>query len=88
MGRHEARDLQGAIQRMMKALVNRAREGDEEAVMVLGTLEKQASGYLTDGVTAWRAFTPAHNAPRNSWTDVGRLLGVTRQSAQERFSRE
>lgn len=85
MRKHESRDLYAAVNRFLQALVRRAAEGDENAVIVLAALEDRTREALHDGVTAWRAFTPAHNAPPNSWTDVGKLLGVTRQSAQGRF---
>lgn len=88
MGKHEARDLESAVRRMMLALMRRAGEGDEQAVECLGRLEKDASHLLKVSVRAWRKWQPGGHASSPSWADVGRLLGITRQSAQERFGRE
>lgn len=84
----EASELAGAVQRFLRALVRRAGEGDSEAVEALNAVHQATGQALTDGVRAWRAFQPAHNAPAYSWTDVASLLGITRQAAQQRFGRE
>jgi hypothetical protein len=72
---------------MCRALARRASEGDGSAIEALADVGCAADRALHEAVTGYRAFQPAHNAPRYSWTDVGNLLGITRQSAQERFGK-
>lgn len=81
----ESRELVQAADRLMRALARRAGEGDETAVEGLAELGRLADHRLADAVTLFREFTPAHGAPRYSWTDVARLLGTTRQAAHQRF---
>lgn len=88
MPEREAIEVRDAARRMMRALVRRAGEGDETALESLADLQLQAHIYLRAGVNAYRAWQPAHGAPSPSWRDVGNLLGVTRQTAQERFGKE
>lgn len=80
----EAQELAAAADRMMRALARRASTGDETAVLALQELEAVASGHLFIGVNAWREWVPA-KGPSHSWTDVGTLLGISRQAAQQRF---
>lgn len=78
--RHESPDLGGAALRMMRALVRRAAEGDTEALEQLQRLEEAASVQL--GVAALRA----HREAGYSWTEIARVLGISRQAARQRFA--
>lgn len=88
MSEREAGDLAAAIRRMIRALVRRAGAGDVIALEELGKLEKQAGYYLGEGVRAFRAFEPAHNAEPFSWQAVADAIGTSRQNAYQRFGRE
>jgi hypothetical protein len=70
----------------MRALVKRAGEGDESALRDMAQLSRDADQALHDAVVAFRSWQPPYGAPPPSWRDVGELLGVTRQTAHERFS--
>lgn len=83
MSERTAEDLGLAVERMMRALVKRAGNGEEGAILVLAHLDRFADYTLTEGVQAYRAFQPAKGEPY-SWADIGRLLGITRQAAHER----
>lgn len=85
---YEAPDLAAMLKRMSRALVRRAAEGDLEALSALADVERHFHDALTDAVNAAR--TPRGNGPGlegYSWTEIGNALGVTRQTAQQRFSR-
>lgn len=84
----ESEEVRDAAARMMRALVRRAGDGDEQAVEALAQLAAHADDYLRDAVLAFRAWQPAGHAPSPSWRDVGNLLGVTRATAQQRFGRQ
>lgn len=76
--RHEAPDLGDAIVRMMRGLVARAGEGDTEAVEQLARVERLAPVATSMGGRL------AHAQAGYSYTDLGRVLGVTRQAARQR----
>lgn len=83
----EAHELHEAVARFMRALVRRAAAGDEYAVTALAAIANDAPTALANGVRAWRGWQPAHgHSP--SWTDVARLMGMSRQAAQQRWGRE
>lgn len=84
--RCEAPELGAMCARMFRALARRAADGELEAIEELAKLQKTAGIQLAVAVTNYREFQPAApSAPRFSWTDVGRVLGITRQAAQQRF---
>jgi hypothetical protein len=74
--RHESPDLGDAIVRMMRGLVFRAAEGDQEAVEQLQRIAGLAPAALQLGVE------DAHDAGY-SWTQLGDVLGTSRQNAQQ-----
>lgn len=86
MSAREAPELGAACIRMFRALARRAGQGEGEALEQLSMLQDSLSMQLGAAVAGYRAFTPAHGAEPYSWTDVARLLGVTRQAAQQRFA--
>lgn len=75
--RHEAPSLGKAISRMLRSLVDRAAEGDTEAIEELQRLQAQAGTLLRFAVRR------AHDEAGYSWTDLGRVLGTTRQAAAQ-----
>lgn len=76
--RHEAPDLGDAIVRMMRALVARAAEGDTEAVEQLARVEQLAGTAMSLGGRL------AHDEAGYSYTQLGDVLGVSRQAARQR----
>lgn len=78
----EAPDLERMMVRMCNALVKRCERGELEALEALQNLQDEAHSALTLGVLYYRQ-SPA----QASWTDIGRILGTSRQSAHERFGR-
>lgn len=77
---YEAPQLEAMMGRMMRALVKRAGQGELEALEALANLQGVLEAELGHAVAAYRSG-PAHA----SWTDIGRILGTTRQTAHERF---
>lgn len=81
--KHEAPEIGSAARRMLRALVERAAEGDWEALEELACIEKMMPAYMTE---AGRA---AHDeGVRYSYTQLGSVLGVSRQAARQRFAAE
>ena len=81
MSSDEAPEVGAACVRLMRALARRAGEGELEALEYLAALQTDAQLQLGAAVAGYRAG-PAGA----SWAAVGEALGMTRQSAQERFS--
>lgn len=77
----EAPELEAACIRMMHALARRAAAGELEALEALDSLQGAVQTQLGVAVAGYR-WGPA----KASWATIGTILGVTRQSAQERFS--
>lgn len=75
----EAPEIGAACQRLLAALARRAEGGELEALEQLSLMESAVQQYLALGVRGYRA---GHGF---SWTDVGRVLGISRQAAQQRF---
>lgn len=77
--KHEAPEIGAMIDRMFRALVRRAGEGEEAALEQLARLEVVASNAVRDGGRAAHDGEAAY-----SWTQIGEFLGVTRQAARQR----
>lgn len=79
MAKHrESPDIEAFINRMFRALVKRAEDGDLEAVEALANLALLASTAANSaGAAAWRNGY--------SYTQIGDALGITRQAARQRF---
>ncbi len=76
----ESPDMEAMVRRVLAALVRRAGAGDLTALESLARLELAAREAT---VAAGRA---AHEGPAAySFTELGLALGITRQSARERF---
>lgn len=85
--RHEADELGAMVTRCLRALARRAGQGEDQALEQLAMLESVAVEQLGAGVAGFRAWQPPAGAESPSWRDVGLLLGVKRQTAQQRFGR-
>lgn len=77
--RVEAPALGGMLERMLRALVRRAGEGEAEALEELARLEELVDEALTAGVHAHREGPAAA-----SWAKIGELVGTSRQAAFRR----
>lgn len=75
----ETPEVAAAAARMIRAVGVRAGT-DVDALVLLVELRAEVDRALVDSVAAARAFGW-------SWTDVGRVTGMRRQSAQERWGR-
>lgn len=67
----------GMLRRMIRAAGRRAAEGDPEDLAELVALRAVLDEAIETGVTGVREYY--------SWADVGAALGVTRQTAHERY---
>lgn len=76
--RHEAPELGGMVQRVIRSLVARAAEGDTEAIEELATISRVA------GLAVPYAAQLAHERMGYSYTELAGVLGVTRQAARQR----
>lgn len=76
----EAPEVAAACERMMRALARRAGEGELEALEALNVLQAKLQANLGAAVAGYRTG-PA----QASWTDIGKALNMTRQSAHERW---
>jgi hypothetical protein len=71
------------FRRLMRAYTRRVgASGDLDAVAEFARLREESEGHLTDMVAMLR-----HEPWSYSWAEVGRALGISRQSAQERFAK-
>lgn len=77
--RPECPEVGSAARRMVRALVARAEEGDTEAIEQL--VETQHA--TTQAITA--AGRALHETAGYSYTELGQVLGTTRQAARQRF---
>lgn len=76
----EPPDYSSFARRIVHNLGRRIREsGDVEALQHLVDLQTLVDAELAESVRALRA------EQGYSWADVGRVLGIKRQTAQERF---
>lgn len=76
--RHEAPDVGDAIVRMLRALVTRSAEGDTEAIEQLARVERVAP------VATALGGRLAHDRAGYSFTELGNVLGISRQAARQR----
>lgn len=81
MTRHrEAPEVQAACIRMLRSLARRAGDGELEALEALSQLQDSVTMQLGAAVAGYR-----EGPAQASWAAVGEALGITRQSAHERF---
>ena len=78
----ETPDYLGGVQRMLRALGRRVADCDLEMLPALAECELLADELL--GIAARQL----HDSHDYSWTDIGRVLGMSRQAARQRFGRQ
>lgn len=83
----EAADVAGAIRRQVRGLVRRAADGDTLALEALADLEDLLPEAVT--VAGHVMHVSAVGYPRSaySWSELGRVTGVSRQAAHRRHAR-
>lgn len=74
----EAPSLGAAVDRMMRALVRRAEQGDLEAIEQLRAIRGWSGVYLTDAINAAQRPQAGY-----SQGEIARALGVSRQAVQQ-----
>ena len=78
---HETSEFPDLFRRLIRAYVRRVgADGDLDALAEFAKLLDEAEGHLTDMVAMLR-----HEPWSYSWREIGDELGITKQSAQERF---
>lgn len=80
-GRTDNEEFCDGAERMIMAMGRRVSKGDIAGLRALAQLRRAVE------LATKRAVTDLRAAHGYSWTDVGRELQITRQSAQERFGR-
>lgn len=78
----ETDEYLAAVQRMLRALGRRI--GDADIAMLPGLAEIPRLGEGLLGIAARQL----HDEHGYSWADIGRVLGISKQSAHERFRRQ
>jgi hypothetical protein len=76
----EAPEVASAVIRLLRALARRAGDGELEALEALAMLQTAVDQQLGAAVAGYR-----EGPVEASWTTIGSILGITRQSAHERF---
>lgn len=75
------------VRSILRSLPRRVElfEVNETDLAALNALHTDIEQALADCVRRMRAHRDWRGRPTTSWADIGRALGMTRQSAQERF---
>jgi hypothetical protein len=68
------------VGRVLRAMQRRLAGGDIESLPDLVALHEETGRLVTESVHALRA-----DPHRYSWADIGRVLGISRQAAHDRF---
>jgi hypothetical protein len=79
MATRETSDLIKSIRRQLTAVANRIAEGDDD-LPDLDSLKLDVEKAVQAAVLGRR-----RHWPDESWTEIGRMLGISRQAAQKRF---
>jgi hypothetical protein len=82
--KHEAPELGSMVRRMVRALVRRAAEGDWEAIEQLAMLEREVP---TATSCALGMMNAGSSGNAYSFTELGAVLGTSRQAARQRSQR-
>jgi hypothetical protein len=75
----EAPEFAAFLRRILRAYARRVAAGDLDALGELARLREELHGHLTDAVTGLR------NDWAYSWQEIARVLGISRQAAQQRW---
>lgn len=81
----ETPELASAARRLIRAVGNRCTQ-DVEGLAELARLRDDVDSALVEAIAVLRSGATTSGVGF-SWADVGRVLGVTRQAAQQRYSR-
>lgn len=79
--RPECPEVGSAARRMVRALVKRAEEGDTEAIEQLVETQHATTQAITEAGAA------LHEVAGYSFTELGQVLGTSRQAARQRFGK-
>lgn len=79
--RPECPEVGSAARRMVRALVRRAEEGDTEAIEQLVETQHATTQAITEAGGA------LHEVAGYSFTELGQVLGTSRQAARVRFGK-
>ena len=79
----ETADFCAMMGRMIRAHRKRVAAGSAEDLADLVRLRDELDAAITEGAQALHAGTAEH--PGLSWTEIARVLGVSRQAARQRF---
>lgn len=82
--KHEAPELGSMVRRMVRALVRRAAEGDWEAIEQLAMLEREVPTATSCALGMMNAGSLGNTY---SFTELGAVLGTSRQAARQRSQR-
>lgn len=74
----ETPEFLAMLSRQIKAAGRRVAEADEPELAQLATLVDELDQAMRTAITGQRASG-------RSWTDIGRALGITKQTAHERY---
>lgn len=80
----EAPEVGAMALRVIRALVKRAAEGDWEALEQLQVVADVAGNSVGEALTRMHGDHPEPVQVLYSWQQLGVVLGMTRQSAQEK----
>lgn len=81
----ETADYARMMTRMVRAHGRRVQVGNLEDLADLVRLRAELDEQIDQAARALHEGTGDN--PGHSWTEIGRVLGITRQSARERFTR-
>lgn len=85
--KHESPEIGAMVRRMVRALVRRAAEGDTEALEELARLEGELPAAITVAGKLMASGERMALDQSYSYTELGDVLGISRQAARQRFSR-
>lgn len=81
----ETPEFGAMVRRMVKAYGARVAAGDIESLAQLVELRADVDRHIADAAAA--LHQDHGDRPGYSWTDIARVLGITRQAARQRFGR-
>jgi hypothetical protein len=76
----ETPEFAAFARRILRACARRVAEGDVEGLAALVALRSELDGAIASAVRGLRGERWGY-----SWADVARVLGTTRQAAQQRY---
>lgn len=77
----ETTEYASMMRRLLASWERRLHDADEPDLAELAEFAHEVNTALQGAVAAWRDS-------ERSWAEIGSALGITRQAAQQRFSRQ